>query len=132
MVGFASKNNHLWLMFRCEGGGGGGSHIETLRSTTSSSCLDAREVVVVAGTLGVACPGGKVSKSIGMGGWKIRTVKTSHNFRFGSFCHNAPFASWFLPSLSFSLLLHFCPCRRAHIPHERGGASLWAAFWWWW
>jgi len=42
------KKNHLRLAFACEGGGGGGSHVETAEKTTSSSRLDAREVVVVA------------------------------------------------------------------------------------
>ena len=69
------------------------------------------------------CPGGTISKSTGMGGWKIRTAKTSHDFRRGSFFRDAPFAPWFLPSLSSSLPSHFRPCKRAHIPHEREGAS---------
>jgi len=41
--------DHLQLAFGCEGGGGGGSCVETPKWTTSSSRLDAREVVVVAG-----------------------------------------------------------------------------------
>ena len=45
--------NHLQLAFGREGGGGGGSHVEMPKWTTSGSCLDAREVVVVAGTLDV-------------------------------------------------------------------------------
>jgi len=45
-----AEKNHLWLVFGCEGGGGGGSRIKMLKSTTSGLCLDMREVVVVAGT----------------------------------------------------------------------------------
>jgi len=41
------ENDHLRLAFGCEGGGGGGSHVETTKMTTSGSHLDAREVVVV-------------------------------------------------------------------------------------
>ena len=41
------KKNYPWLAFGCEGGGGGGSHVETMKMTTSGSCLDAREVVVM-------------------------------------------------------------------------------------
>ena len=36
-------------MFGHEGGGGGGSPVETIERTTSVSHLDAREVVVMAG-----------------------------------------------------------------------------------
>ena len=43
-----TEKDHLWLAFGCEDGGGGGSHVETPKNTTSSSHLDAREVVVVA------------------------------------------------------------------------------------
>ena len=39
--------NHLRLAFGREGGGGGGSRVETPKKTTSGSRLDAREVVVV-------------------------------------------------------------------------------------
>ena len=42
--------NHLRLAFGREGGGGGGSRVEMPKWTTSGSRLDAREVVVVAGT----------------------------------------------------------------------------------
>jgi len=45
--------NHLQLAFQCEGDGGGGMRLEMPKSTTSGSHLDTREVVVVAGTLGV-------------------------------------------------------------------------------
>ena len=38
-------------MFGHEGGGGGGSPVETIERTTSISRLDAREVVVMAGLL---------------------------------------------------------------------------------
>jgi len=48
-----NENNHLRLAFGCEGGGGGGGRVETSKSTTSGSRLDAREVAVVAGTSGV-------------------------------------------------------------------------------
>jgi len=41
------QKNHLWLAFGCEGGGGGGRQVERPKKTTSGSCLDAREVVVV-------------------------------------------------------------------------------------
>jgi len=34
-------------MFGCEGGGGSGNRIEMTKKTTSSSHLDAREVVMV-------------------------------------------------------------------------------------
>ena len=43
-----TQKNHLQLAFKCEGGGGGGEHVETTKKATSSSCLDAREVVLVA------------------------------------------------------------------------------------
>jgi hypothetical protein len=42
-----AEMNHLWLAFGCKGGGGGGSRVETPKKTTSGSRLDAREVVVV-------------------------------------------------------------------------------------
>jgi len=48
-----AENDHLRLAFGHEGGGGGGSRVEAPKSTTSGSHLDAREVVVVAGTLDV-------------------------------------------------------------------------------
>jgi len=66
---------------------------------------------------------------MGMGGWKIRTAKTSHNENCSLFfaMHLLP---WFLPSLSSLIPSHFCPCRWAHIPHERGGAS--CRWHWWW
>jgi len=38
--------NHLQLAFGCEGGGGGGRHVETTKWTTSGSRLNVREVVV--------------------------------------------------------------------------------------
>ena len=41
--------NHLQLAFGCEGGGGGGTGSRIDEKTTSGSCLDAREVVVVGG-----------------------------------------------------------------------------------
>ena len=43
-----AEKDHLWLAFGREGGGGGGSRVERSKITTSSSRLDAREVVVVA------------------------------------------------------------------------------------
>ena len=43
-----AKIDHLWLAFGHEGGGGGGTGSWIDKKTTSSSHLDAREVVVVA------------------------------------------------------------------------------------
>jgi hypothetical protein len=42
-----AEKNHLRLVFGREGGDGGGRRVETLKITTSTSCLDAREMVVV-------------------------------------------------------------------------------------
>jgi hypothetical protein len=42
-----AEKNHLRLVFGCEGGDGGGRRVETPKITTSTSHLDAREVVVV-------------------------------------------------------------------------------------
>ena len=39
---------HLQLMFGHEGGGGGGRQVETSKKSTSCSCLDVKEVVVMA------------------------------------------------------------------------------------
>ena len=44
-----SQKNHLWLVFECKRGGGSGRRIETAENNTSSSCLNMREVAVVAG-----------------------------------------------------------------------------------
>ena len=46
-----AKKIHLRLAFGCEGGGSGGSGVETMERSTSGSRLDAREVVVVADML---------------------------------------------------------------------------------
>jgi len=135
--------DHLRLAFRREGGGGGGSRVKTPKLTTSGSRLDTREVGVVEfvskgwkeppparvwtrgrwwrwqGLRVSIFPGGKISNSKGMG------MEDKNEPQFSSwliFC-DAPFASRFLPSLSSSFLSHFRACRRAHIPHERGGAS---------
>ena len=54
------EKNHLQLVFGCKGGGGGGIRVKTMKITTSSSHLDAREVVV---------PGG--------GRWSKRRKKTT-------------------------------------------------------
>jgi hypothetical protein len=43
-----AEKNHLRLVFGREGGDGGGRCVETPKITTSTSRLDAREVVVVA------------------------------------------------------------------------------------
>ena len=45
--GRRNEKDHLWLVFGCKGRGGGGRRVEMPKKTTSSSCLDAREVVVV-------------------------------------------------------------------------------------
>ena len=102
----------------------------TPKKTTSGSRLDAREVVVV----GVALKrrkqppparvwmrgrwwswqglrvsffhGGTVSKSMGMGGWKIRTAKMSHDENRGSFFCDAPFAPGSYPPLSPRIFAH--------------------------
>jgi len=42
-----TKKNYPQLAFGCKGGGGGGSHVETMKMTTSGSRLDTREVVVI-------------------------------------------------------------------------------------
>ena len=42
---------HLRLAFGCEGGGSGGSGVETIERSTSGSRLDRREVVVVVDVL---------------------------------------------------------------------------------
>jgi len=42
-----AEKNHLQLAFGREGGDGGGRRVETPKITTSTSRLDAREVVVV-------------------------------------------------------------------------------------
>ena len=47
-VGWKNENDHLRLTLGCEGGGGGGSCVETMKRTTFGSRLDARVVVVVA------------------------------------------------------------------------------------
>jgi hypothetical protein len=44
-----TKKNHLRLAFGCEGGDDGGRGVETTKKNYLCPCLDAREVVVVAG-----------------------------------------------------------------------------------
>ena len=48
-----AEMDHLRLAFGHEGGGDGESRVERSKITTSGLHLDAREVVVVAGTLGI-------------------------------------------------------------------------------
>ena len=43
------RKNHLWLVFEREGGGGSGRRVEMAENNTSGSCLNTREVAVVAG-----------------------------------------------------------------------------------
>jgi hypothetical protein len=75
------KNDHLRLAFGCEGGGGGGRRVERMKETTSGSCLDAREVVVVGDRskrrndhllLAVGREGG------GGGGRRVEKMKKNH------------------------------------------------------